>query len=114
MTADAKPRPLWRRMRYSRSTEPGYGYGREDERGWWSYAVVLGQVAVVGTVLVVVVGGAIFLAFTLWPQDMDVNTDPQVGWVDIGGGVSKRCDGTTMVYDGYKALDVVPNHEECS
>jgi hypothetical protein len=59
------------------------------------------------------------LAACAAPRAEEVNTSPEDGWVYVDNlaGLSKGCDGTTLVYHygGYQGgVAVVPNSPECA
>jgi hypothetical protein len=62
-------------------------------------------------VFVIVLFGIIFTLITLILTHKD-NTDPRRGAVYVGAGVTKQCDGTTLIYDG-EGTQLVMNSPEC-
>lgn len=75
-------------------------------------------------VILMIMGGIAVFAADMYQDDgresnsepHPVNTDPRQDWVDIGDYLSKRCDGTTMLYhnDYDNSVTASAHHEECA
>jgi hypothetical protein len=44
--------------------------------------------------------------------DSEENTDPKKGIVWVGNSITKRCDGTTLIYNG-EGTSAILNSTEC-
>lgn len=70
--------------------------------------IVLG---ILGIGMLIFVG----LAMDIQSDKENINQDPKVGIVNIKGidGMSKKCDGSTLIYIGNRTSNIVINSPEC-
>lgn len=105
-----------RRRSYIRIAEQQMRAGRR--RRTWSSRIMDGSLAVaIPLLFVLAVVVPVVLTVAVPPHEAK-NVDPRIGPVEVRFGITKYCDGQTLVYEsivrGGKSISTIPRSDECS